>query len=253
MEEQPCYTSSKLRWCLTLLFLAAECSYITALSFSDGAGSNHPCRGDFTIKRVSSIEECLDVLAFRAVSLQSERKEQTRAHLIWSTDQTKELKRVKQQLRRYLPRSIKDFEAAGQKRVYEGGVVQFMAVSPLRENTKDSNRSGPTSLFSDTAEVIVGAVDAQFEASVRARTFSLPPRIHIKNLRVHEEYRRNGIGTALVVAVEQFALTQPMVEVLSLKVETLMNPQALRLYEQKGFVLQEHVYAGFMTMSLEHT
>ena len=145
----------------------------------------------------------------------------------------------KQQLRAKLPRSIQEFEAGG------GRIVQFAAVVASKEATATDVND---------VSVVVGAIDAQVEASVRARTFELPDRVHVKNLRVHENYRRKGIGRALLSAVEQFALGETTrtatPEAVTLKVEQHSNPKAVQLYEQEGFVFQEQVYFGFMLKTI---
>lgn len=189
----------------------------------------------FRVERVASVEECLDVLVFRGMSLRSERNGKTADE----TDVDTAALLFKQQLRAKLPRSIQEFEAGG------GRIVQFAAVVASKEATATDVND---------VSVVVGAIDAQVEASVRARTFELPDRVHVKNLRVHENYRRKGIGRALLSAVEQFALGETTrtatPEAVTLKVEQHSNPKAVQLYEQEGFVFQEQVYFGFMLKTI---
>ncbi len=64
---------------------------------------------------------------------------------------------------------------------------------------------------------------------------SVPPESDVMNLAVHPEYRRRGLGTALLQALkEQLALRG--VTVLALEVRR-SNAEAIALYEKHGFTL----------------
>ena len=123
------------------------------------------------------------------------------------------------------------------ERTRASGIVQFVAVS---DGTEYDHTSG-----------VMGAVDAEFVEGARALTFELPHRVHMKNLRVDENFRRRGVGTALLSAVVQYALAQTPAQMVSLEVER-KNEDAVKLYERVGFVFSEGVYAGFMTKNINH-
>ena len=96
---------------------------------------------------------------------------------------------------------------------------------------------------------VVGAIEATLESDVQSRTFNLPTRVHVKNLRVDQDCRRQGIGTDLLFAVEQYARDIP-VDMVTLKVEASMNPNASKLYQLQGYEFREQVYKGFMIKTL---
>ena len=64
---------------------------------------------------------------------------------------------------------------------------------------------------------------------------SVPPESDVMNLAVHPEYRRRGLGTALLNTLEQ-RLVLRGVTVLALEVRR-SNADAIALYEKHGFTL----------------
>ena len=141
------------------------------------------------------------------------------------------------------PRSIQSFEAGG------GKTVQFVATANSTRTTTTIPKCCSNGTTSEML-TIVGAVDVTVEPGVRSRTFELPDRVHVKNLRVHKDYRRKGIGRAMLSAIELYATgsfsTKNRPTAISLKVEAWNNPKAIKLYEQAGFTFREQVYPGFM-------
>ena len=59
---------------------------------------------------------------------------------------------------------------------------------------------------------------------------------HICNLAVHEDYRQNGIGSALLNALEQDAITRKLIG-LTLEVR-IGNRAAMALYHKHGFKVE---------------
>ena len=162
-----------------------------------------------SIERVTSVELCLDVLVFRSTSISSERNK-------GSVDTTA-IREKYQASRAHLA-----YEAGG------GDTAQFVALKGTS---------------------VVGAIEATLESDVQSRTFNLPTRVHVKNLRVDQDCRRQGIGTDLLLAVEQYAL-DVQVDMVTLKVEASMNPNASKLYQLQGYEFREQVYKGFMIKTL---
>ena len=149
-----------------------------------------------------------------------------------------ELQMTRNELERDKPRDSKKYEALG------GSIIQFAAV--LESDGTD-----------DFLTRIVGVIEAEPMAATKERTFALPSRLHISNLRTHHSHRRQGIGKALVEAVIQHATNddfevpgQGKIEAVTLKVERDQNPAAVQLYESIGFEFCETVYPGFMIKSL---
>ena len=137
-----------------------------------------------------------------------------------------------------------------------------------KDATKYDAFGGSTILFTALHEIdsqmmkenflaqIVGVIEAESLEATKGRTFTLPSRLHIANLRTHHKYRRKGIGKALVQAVVQHAMgdecriSKKKIEAVSLKVECDLNPTAAQLYKGEGFEFDEKVYPGFMIKSL---
>ena len=153
-------------------------------------------------------------------------------------DEMNELKVIRNELDGNIPKDVAKYEAFG------GSTVQFVAMLDTDVAKKES----------DFLTKIVGVIEAEPLGATKGRTFSLPNRLHIANLRAHHKYRRQGIGNALLEAVIQHAMgadcEQGRIEAVTLKVERDQNPKAARLYEQKGFVFDHKVYSGFMIKPL---
>ena len=155
-----------------------------------------------------------------------------------------ELQMIRNELATSTPKSAKHYEALG------GSVIQFAALLESDGNDIDD----------DFLTRIVGVIEAEPMAATKGRTFALPSRLHIANLRTHQKYRRQGIGKALVEAVVQHARNeddfgvagQGRIEAVTLKVERDQNPAAAKLYKSAGFEFCEKVYSGFMIKSLNY-
>ena len=212
-----------LRVLLVVLSMACFLSIHVVQNANALAPCNHP---HFNIERVKTKERCLDVEVFRRLSIRSERDKNKIDDGESATTEAATILRQEFQSKEHLV--MKDYEA------YGGGIVQFAATLP----------PGAKGL-------IVGSIEAEFLSSVKARTFELPNRIHIKNLRVHKHHRRKGIATALLSTVIQYTLEdRPTATAVSLKVEQLSNPGSAMLYEKEGFVFNERVHPGFMIKTL---
>ncbi|CAB9507747.1 expressed unknown protein [Seminavis robusta] len=194
---------------LSLLFLPS------ATPFS--IGNNNHAPPTFQIERVTTIEQVLDVLSFRAQSIR---------HGCDAIDDDESNVLFRQKIRDRMPQSIQRFEVGG------GTLIQFLA-RMMSSNT------------SNNGVVVVGAVDVRYCHPEGA----LPSRVHLKNLKVRHGYRRKGIGTALLKAVEDMGRTELDAQAVTLIVERKQNPTAVRLYERVGFVLQEDIQEGFMIQS----
>lgn len=196
---------------LVRLILWSFCSRLTL----------QPCHSlvsDYWIEHVKSCEEVLDVLAFRAMGPEADAAQ------------------FKAQLRERMPQSIQRFQAAGKG----GKIVQFAA--------KCQSFVGKNAL-------VVGAVDAKYQPPSRVRSSDadvrLPSRMHIKNLKVDPSFQRNGIGTVLLSAVENYSSAEyPETEALTLIVDRHLNGNAVRLYEREGFAFWEEAGGGFMMKKL---
>ena len=83
---------------------------------------------------------------------------------------------------------------------------------------------------SETHQVL-GVVDAQVKVSDGC--------INLKNLRVDERARRQGIGSMLVSRVKEYALAMDMVSTVVLHVDLHNQCGAVSMYENNGFVFSE--------------
>lgn len=173
---------------------------------------------NFNVERITTQERCLDVQAFRLVSIRSDIKSDSSVLV-----DPLEMAAAREELR-FNPRQLRYFEVNG------GRVVQFAAMA----------ESGS----------VVGSVEAEFATSVPGQSFDLPDCVHLKNLRVDQRYRRRGIASSLICAVVGYAKDQTTAEAVTLKVEQELNPNAVALYEKKGFSFHEEVYKGFMIKKL---
>jgi ribosomal protein S18 acetylase RimI-like enzyme len=84
---------------------------------------------------------------------------------------------------------------------------------------------------------IIGSVDAEWtRASPKNADVNDSIEVELKNLRVHQSARRQGIGRALVHEVQQYAEQLPQPSIVFLEVVS-DNSGAILLYEQMGFVV----------------
>ena len=197
----------------------------------------------FTIHPKSTQEHCLDTIAFRRWGMRSDQRvrfaeQQSGKDALQEMD---ELQIIRTELDFKIPKDARKYEMFG------GTTLQFAATIDSDVAKKDD----------DFLAQIVGVVEAEPLGATKGRTFALPNRLHIANLRAHHKYRRQGIGKALVEAVVQHATSEDCqigegnIEAVTLKVEKNQNPVAARLYQQEGFVFDHKVYSGFMIKSLE--
>lgn len=109
---------------------------------------------------------------------------------------------------------------------------------------------------------VVGCVDVQvrnsgmteFNSDVgvvkRDKVFpGLPPHIHIKNMDVDEQMRRQGIGNKLMAAIEEWGKTSTDAELLTLEVRDT-NDVAITVYEGCGFSKDEERKAKTRGLSI---
>ena len=204
----------------------------------------------FHVHRVSTKNQCLDTVAFRRWSMRCERRIRFADQPSSSTDisnvedpeqEMDKLQMMRNELLSDKPKDSTKYEAFG------GAVTQFAAILESDDNE----------IADDFLTQIVGVIEAEPMAATKGRTFALPSRLHISNLRTHHSHRRQGIGKALVEAVMQHATNddfevpgQGKIEAVTLKVERDQNPAAVQLYESIGFEFCETVYPGFMIKSL---
>ena len=197
----------------------------------------------FTIHPILTQEHCLDTIAFRRWGMRCDRRlrfaeQQSGKDALHEMD---ELQMIRTGLDGKIPKDAGKYEAFG------GTTLQFAAMIDSDEAKKDD----------DFLAQIVGNIEAEPLGATKGRTFALPNRLHIANLRAHHKYRRQGIGKALVEAVVQHGTSEDCqigegnIEAVTLKVEKNQNPVAARLYGQEGFVFDHKVYSGFMIKSLE--
>ena len=238
------FRRSRCCWMLPCLFLVCANHYgsTAGLIGTPTSISNHPADkpspAAFRIEKVSTVDQCLDVLVFRRRSMQVD-KQMDASSSTTAVVEVSSARKIRQEIAGRLPRSIQEYQVGG------GKTIQFVATT------------GNTNTNNNEKMVVVGAVDCILEPRILARTFSLPDRIHIQNLRVCREYRRQGIGRALLLAVEnqQHTMEQQgdniiIPQAVTLKVEAWINPSAVQLYQQEGFTFQEEVYPGFMMKSI---
>jgi len=205
----------------------------------------------YGIHRIASAEEWRDVAAFRRWGIRCDRSQYVDIGTrdgregVMTTDLL--LASIRNELAgERIPGDTTRYEAFG------GATVQFAAVLDGVGVATEHAHTGSCCFLSR----IVGVIEAEPLPPTRGRTFALPNRWHIGNLRTHREHRRRGIGGDLVDAVVRHALssgccpddgnTTEMVEAVTLKVERDQNPAAVKLYEKKGFEFDESVYPGFM-------
>ena len=197
----------------------------------------------FTIYPILTQEHCLDTIAFRRWGMRCDRRlrfaeQQSGKDALQEMD---ELQMIRTELDGTIPKDAGKYEAFG------GTTLQFAAMIDSSEAKKDN----------DFLAQIVGVIEAEPLEATKGRTFALPNRLHIANLRAHHKYRRQGIGKALVEAVVQHATSEDCqigegnIEAVTLKVEQDQNAAAASLYEQEGFVFDHKVYSGFMIKSLQ--
>ena len=207
----------------------------------------------FTIHPILTQEHCLDTIAFRRWSMRCDRRMRFAEQQSSNTSlgdvpagddaeqKMDELQIIRTGLDGKIPKDAGKYEAFG------GTTVQFAAILGSDEAKKDD----------DFLTKIVGVIEAEPLLATKGRTFTLPNRLHIANLRTHQRYRRRGIGKALMEAVLQHAMSEDCqigednVEAVTLKVEQDQNAAAASLYEQEGFVFDHKVYSGFMIKSLQ--
>lgn len=207
----------------------------------------------FSIHRVSTQEYCLDTIAFRRWGMRCDRRARfadqqsstSSSGAISAGDEYEkemdELQMTRNELESDRPKDTMKYEA------FSGSTIQFAAL----------HESDSLLMKENFLTQIVGVIEAESLEATKGRTFTLPDRLHIANLRTHHKYRRQGIGKALVQAVVQHAMgdqcrtyEQGSIEAVTLKVERDLNPKAARLYEHSGFEFEEKVYPGFMIKSL---
>ena len=196
----------------------------------------------FRIERVCNEERVLDVLAFRAMS-----------NRIGGCDaidgsNNNDIKTFKSKVRKRIPESIQRFEVGG------GKIIQFVALkmSPKQDDASSTSVEDEGEADGNN-ELVVGAVDARYydNQNPRGQSHQLIPsaRVHLKNLKVRHGYRRRGIGTALLNAIEQLAISKEA-SAVTLVVEKEKSTNAVRLYQNLGYIFQEEVEKGFMMKKL---
>lgn len=183
----------------------------------------------YSICRVNSRERALDVLVFRHGRLVTSVEE----YLTKNPNQT---------IDGALHFLTSTYDEQGQSLEFSGGdeageLVQFFAV--VQNSTICNN--GLDQAFLSRTHGVIGSIDA-FK-SMRSCTGEMDQDaiIELKNLRVHDSCRRQGIGRALVEAVQQYA--QQVKEhgeqgkaMVYLQFDS-NNVGAIRIYEDAGFFI----------------
>lgn len=188
------------------------------------------------IERVSCVERVLDVLAFRAMS-------GDRFGGCDAADNRGDIERFKSKVRDRIPQgSIQRFEVGG------GNILQYVA---LMNTTRRNEDDVPAPVV-----FVVGAVDAKYypsqsQAQGQKDHHHLPfSRLHVKNLKVRHGYRRRGIGTRLMEAVEKIndddteKKKAATAEAITLLVDEAQhqNSDAVRFYKKLGYeFLRNHL------------
>lgn len=117
---------------------------------------------------------------------------------------------------------------------------QFYAVFNEEEDfaaAAELLRQGFPPGFLERTNGVMGAIDATAVASANnndnSNDLSL---LELKNLRVHDAVRRQGVGRALMQAAQEYATSQSATVYLQVDPD---NTGAVRLYQQMGFVADD--------------
>jgi ribosomal protein S18 acetylase RimI-like enzyme len=183
----------------------------------------------FQVERVSSKSRALDVQVFRQwrLSVEEFMKEESNKNQESSNSASSD--------EEALHLLTKDFDENGQntKLLGDEPVVQFIAI--CQDDCGNKN-----TLF-DNTNGVVGVVDAilQHYRPIPDVDLSLP-YVYLRNLRVDERMRRQGVASCLVQAVNDYAKETDGVDVVLLHVDQ-ENDGAIRLYKNHGFEYQKTV------------
>lgn len=122
----------------------------------------------------------------------------------------------------------------------DGLVAWFEEINAVYRHDRDK-----VLLVAEADGVLVGSVTASLHepldtADRQVQSDLSRRRLHIDSLSVITSHRRNGIGTALMRAVEQWGRSRGA-EVILLETET-NNPLSVPFYEQRGFSAQAVIF-----------
>ncbi len=245
--------SSKILWLVTLHLLQAQffSFFVTTpiikssyLLLDDSTSTNEINKKDdydISIERVSTRARVLDVRVFRGFSISAPEyiKRQTLElnFTILEEDAIKQL--------------TSSYDNNGKELDFIGHpVVQYIAVAYQQRDYEFSAEQ-------ECTNGVIGAVDAKIQWSPSSSLSTgqlgrLPwPHVSLKNLNVHENFRRMGVASALVGAVQVFAREEGMRAVI-LEVDC-ENTGAVSLYKKEGFVFidESEKISGKMILVLE--
>lgn len=211
---------------------------------------NHNTSTFVTIERVSNRSRALDVKVFRGFSIPV--SEYIQKQLIEHN-----LVMTEQECIQILTSSYDDY---GQDMSILGEpLVQFVAVVSYNQTiTGDGilmsqNSSTPLSIVHERTNGVVGVINAQIKRKVGGSRIDatnnnnnnhnnndIPwPHVSLKNLNVHTDFRRQGLASALVNQVKQYA-EKEAINAIVLEVEC-DNHGAVRLYLKEGFKFVQNV------------
>jgi GNAT superfamily N-acetyltransferase len=138
--------------------------------------------------------------------------------------------------------TLRDFDENGKNTETIGGepVVQFIAALHHDDRIGKELELERNTMFANTNGV-VGVIDAILQHYQPFPDVDLSlSNVYLKNLRVDERMRRQGIASCLVQAVKDYAKKMDEVDVVILHVDQ-KNDGAIRLYENHGFEYQKMV------------
>ncbi|KAG7340547.1 acyl-CoA N-acyltransferase [Nitzschia inconspicua] len=185
---------------------------LEGISESDTQTTTPATVTSISIHPVTNRERALDVLVFRHGKLAKTLDEYCQAH----PEQTREAALT----------TLTSFTFDDER------LQQFYAV--LDESSTLLYSKFPTGFLERTHRVM-GTIDAA-AVGKEERDDTKTVLLELKNLRVHEVARRQGVGRALIQAVQEYAVDQEAQVYLEVDSK---NSRAIRLYKQMGFVPDE--------------
>jgi len=188
--------------------------------------------GDILIERVSSRSRVLDLRVFRGFSMSSSefvRKQYIDNNIIISNDES-----ILQLTSSYNDNGT-DISVIGKSPVQFVAVVNTGNAKELEVNHRVHSRTNG----------VIASIDAQIKVNDdnyhKDSNINVIPitndYVSLKNLNVHEDFRRRGIASALVKMVKMYA-KENKINTVMLEVE-YSNKNAIRLYQREGFQFME--------------
>ena len=188
--------------------------------------------GDILIERISSRSRVLDLRVFRGFSMSSSefvRKQYNENNILISNDES-----ILQLTSSYNDNGT-DISVIGKS------PVQFVAVV----NTGNAKELEVNHHVHSRTNGVIASIDAQIKLNddnyhKDSNINDIPitnDYVSLKNLNVHEDFRRRGIASALVKMVKMYA-KENKINTVMLEVE-YSNKNAIRLYQREGFQFME--------------